>query len=78
VIPQPNPGLRPELDARVRLRGVLEIAVALGVDRDPEGSVAAAAARSLLRAGSRDVDRVDTWAGVLALWAAARTEDGLL
>ena len=75
---QPNPSLRPELEARVQLREILKIAVALGVDRDPEGSVAAAAARSLLRAGSRDIDRVDTWAGVLALWASMRTEGGLL
>jgi hypothetical protein len=70
--------LRPHLAARVRLREALEIAVALGVDRDPEGSVASAAARSLLRAGSRDIDRCDVWAGVLALWSAMRTEGGLL
>jgi hypothetical protein len=72
-----NP-IRPELAARIRLREILTIAVHLGVDRDPEGSVAAAAARSLLRAGSRNVDRVDAWAGVLAIWVALRTEGGLL
>jgi hypothetical protein len=70
--------IRPELAARIRLREILAIAVHLGVDRDPEGSVAAAAARSLLRAGSRNVDLVDTWAGVLALWVDVRTQGGLL
>lgn len=74
-----NPhAIRPELAARIRLREMLAIAVKLDIDRNPEGSVAAAAARALLRTGSRDIDRVDTWAGILALWVAARTEGGLL
>lgn len=72
------PDLRPDLAARVRLRLMLRDAEALGAASEPEGSVAVAMARRLLREGYRDIDTIDAWTGVLALWIAVRTEGGLL
>jgi hypothetical protein len=74
----PKLGLRPELEARVRLRDVLRDARALGADEDMAGSVAVAAASRLLREGCRDVARTECWAGVLRLWVLTRTREGLL
>lgn len=74
-----NPNqLRPDLASRVILREVLRDAEALGAAQDREASVAVAVARKLLREGSKDVDAVDCWAGVLALWITSRTHEGLL
>lgn len=66
------------LAARVRLRHALRDAEVLGIDSDPDGSVAACAARTLLRGGCRDPQVTETWEGVLLLWIAERTRGGIL
>lgn len=66
--------MTPALAARIHLRRVLIRAVALGVDADRKYSVAACAARKLLRDGSDNLSAIDTWSEILAMWVSEREE----